>query len=225
MLTPLPNLNRFQQWPKVLLQAGVIGLSVFICLCLSLARLPGTEIAGVGANWFLIWVVCWSLKRNSFDSAIAGLGIGLIVDGLTGEILFLPTHIFGFIVVGFLTASLQKERYIQEDFISVALIAFAMAVLFETLIAIQLSIQTETQEWLPFLINPPVESTSPAEFLLLDPVVDPAVVNRVGFTLGEIWLQHQRIALGSAIVSSLWAPIVYYPLNRFWAWIEKNDRL
>ena len=35
-------------------------------------------------------------------------------------------------------------------------------------------------------------------------------------SLGKIWLYHQRIALSSAILSSLWAPALYYPLNRWW---------
>jgi hypothetical protein len=39
---------------------------------------------------------------------------------------------------------------------------------------------------------------------------------------GEIWLQHQRIALSSAIISSLWAPVLYYPLNRWWAFLEQK---
>jgi hypothetical protein len=35
-------------------------------------------------------------------------------------------------------------------------------------------------------------------------------------TLSEIWFYHQRIALSSAILSSLWAPVIYYPLSRWW---------
>jgi rod shape-determining protein MreD len=35
-------------------------------------------------------------------------------------------------------------------------------------------------------------------------------------TLMEIWSSHQRVALCSAILSSLWTPVVYFPLNRVW---------
>jgi cell shape-determining protein MreD len=35
-------------------------------------------------------------------------------------------------------------------------------------------------------------------------------------SLVEIWNYHQLIALSSAILSSLWAPIVYFPLNLWW---------
>jgi rod shape-determining protein MreD len=34
--------------------------------------------------------------------------------------------------------------------------------------------------------------------------------------LVQIWTDHQRVALCSAILSSLWAPVIYFPLNRLW---------
>ncbi|MEB3294956.1 MAG: rod shape-determining protein MreD, partial [Synechococcales bacterium] len=39
-------------------------------------------------------------------------------------------------------------------------------------------------------------------------------------SLVEIWKYHQLIALSSAILSSLWTPVLYFPLNRWWDWIE-----
>ena len=36
----------------------------------------------------------------------------------------------------------------------------------------------------------------------------------------DIWTYYQRVALASAILSSLWAPVVYYPLNRWWQQIK-----
>jgi rod shape-determining protein MreD len=100
----------------------------------------------------------------------------LIQDGMTAHA---PTHTISLMLVGILTARLQKERYLREDFISVALIAFAMAVVAETVTAIQYSIQGDR-------------------------------------SLVEIWTYHQLIALGSAVLSSLWAPVIYFPLNRWW---------
>jgi rod shape-determining protein MreD len=134
------------------------------------------ELLGIGPNWLLVWVVAWSLKRTPLQGAIAGMALGLIQDGMTAPH---PSHAISLGIVGYLTARIQKQRYIQEDFISVALIVFGMAVLAETVSALQ--------------------------FLLEG--------NRA---LAEIWSDHQRIALSSAILSSLWAPVVYYPLNRWW---------
>jgi rod shape-determining protein MreD len=136
-------------------------------------------IAGIGPNWLLVWVVIWSLKRSVWLGAIAGLVLGLIQDGLTTPD---PTHVLALVIVGVLTARLQKERFVQEDFITVAIVVFVMAMIGETVMAIQLS-------------------------LIKD-----------GPSLGEIWSYHPKILLSSAILSSLWAPILYWPLNKVWQW-------
>ncbi|MEL6247560.1 MAG: rod shape-determining protein MreD [Cyanobacteria bacterium J06648_16] len=166
-----------------LLNWTVTAVSVFICLLLLPSRLPGTELLGITPNWLLIWVVAWSVTRNVFDGAMAGLVLGLLQDGLTAP---QPTHVLSLVVVGVLTARLQKQRYIQEDIISVALIVFGMAVVAETVIALQITLH----HWI--LEDSPYRS------------------------LGQIWRYHQRVALSSAILSSLWAPALYYPLKYWW---------
>jgi rod shape-determining protein MreD len=180
------NLELSQSHPYALraLNWTVTAGSVVICLLLLPTRLPGMELLSIGPNWLLIWVVSWSVKRIALQGALAGLVLGLIQDGMTSPV---PTHALSLAIVGVLTARIQKQRYIREDFISIALIVFGMAVIAETVIAIQFTWQsfgtaaTETQR-----------------------------------NLGEIWGYHQQIALSSAILSSLWAPAIYYPLNRWW---------
>lgn len=134
------------------------------------------ELLGIGPNWLLIWLVTWSLRHSLLQSAIAGLILGLIQDGMTG---FYPSHIIGFGCIGFLTAWIGKQRYLQEGLISLLLLVFAMAVVAETATAIQYSLSG---------MRP----------------------------LAEIWQEYQRIALSSAILTSLWAPALYYPLNYWW---------
>jgi rod shape-determining protein MreD len=183
----LTRLDRlFDHYPlsRPIVSWGVTVLSVLVCLLLSPTRLPGMELGGIGPNWLLIWVVAWSLKRAPLQGALAGLILGMIQDGLTAP---QPTHALSLAVVGLLTARLQKQRYIQEDFISVALIVFGMAVLAETITAIQFSLEG-------------------------------------GRSLVEIWTYHQLVALSSAILSSLWAPIVYFPLNRWWALVKLTEQ-
>ncbi|MBD1921333.1 rod shape-determining protein MreD [Microcoleus sp. FACHB-831] len=170
------NLSHLSPWARQIVNAAVTVSSVVVCTLVLQTRLPGMELLGIGPNWLLVWVVAWSLKRTPFQGAIAGMALGLIQDGMTAPH---PSHAISLGIVGYLTARIQKQRYIQEDFISVALIVFGMAVLAETVSALQ--------------------------FLLEG--------NRA---LAEIWSDHQRIALSSAILSSLWAPVVYYPLNRWW---------
>lgn len=181
------NLTRWNPYALQALSWGVTVGSVLLCLLVLPTRFPGMELLDIGPNWLLIWVVAWSVKRSMLEGVIAGLVLGFIQDGMTSPS---PTHALSLVIVGALTARLQKQRYIQEDFISIALIVFGMAVLAETIIAIQFSLQ---------------------------------VFNTAGRELGNIWLYHQRIALSSAILSSLWAPVVYYPLNRWWEYMAEIE--
>ena len=184
MIRSKASFNPFNHpfYQKTVLNWLVNAGSVLLCLLILPVRLPGMELAGIGPNWLLIWVVAWSVKRNAFQGAMAGLVLGLLQDGMTS---LQPTHVISLVLVGMMTARLQKQRYIQEDFISIALIVFGMAVLSETILALQFSLQTDR-------------------------------------TLADIWPYQQRVAVASAILSSLWAPILYYPLSRWW---EKVDLL
>lgn len=155
-------------------------VSAVMALVLLPLRWPGMELAGIAPDWPLIWVVAWSIKRPPWQGLIAGIALGICQDGLVNpSIGWWPSHGLSLGTVGFLTALLQKDRLIQEDFISVALIVFAMAVIAETVMAIQWTVMGQRP-------------------------------------LGQIWFDHQRLALASAILSSLWAPLVYAPLSRLW---------
>ncbi|HZG40214.1 MAG TPA: rod shape-determining protein MreD [Nodosilinea sp.] len=183
-MTPSVRVSSLPLWRKPwVVNSAVTSASVLICLLLLPSRIPGMELLGVAPHWLLIWVVAWSMKRTQWEAALAGLVLGLLQDAMTSPH---PTHTLSLIVVGVLTARLQKQRYLQEDIITVALIVFAMAVIAETVLALQIS------------VNQLLSSAS-----LYPP-------------LGNIWLYHQRVALSSAILSSLWAPALYYPLNRWW---------
>ncbi|MBU7583688.1 MAG: rod shape-determining protein MreD [Nostoc sp. TH1S01] len=164
--------------PRVvqLLDLSVTVGSVLLCLLLLPTRFPGTELLGIGPNWLLIWVVAWSVKRSVWEGAIAGIVLGLLQDAMTSPN---PTHAVTLGVVGLLTGLVQKQRFIQEDFISIALIVFIMAILSESIFGLQLSLTGDRK-------------------------------------VEYIWAYYQRVALASAILSSLWAPVVYYPLNLWW---------
>ena len=108
--------------------------SVAICSLLLLLNFPGMEILGISPNWILILLIVWSVKRPIWQAAIAGISLGLIYDGITVST---PSHIISLVTVGVITASLNKQKYLGEDIISVVLIAFFMAVLAETITALQ----------------------------------------------------------------------------------------
>ncbi|MBH8577458.1 rod shape-determining protein MreD [Nostocaceae cyanobacterium CENA369] len=169
-------LARWHPAMRQLLDWAVTVGSVLLCLMMLPTRLPGMELLGIGPNWLLIWVVAWSVKRPVWEGLLAGVVMGLLQDAMTSPN---PTHAITLGLVGLLTGLIQKQRFIQEDFISIALIVFVMAILAETVFGLQLTLMGDRK----------------AEY---------------------IWGYYQRVALASAILSSLWAPVVYYPLNSWW---------
>jgi len=175
------------RWPKLsryCTNATVTLASVLLCLLLLPARLPGMELLGVAPNWLLIWVVSWSVKRTLWQAALAGWALGLLQDGMSEQV---PTRALSLLVVGVLTALLKKQKYVQEDFISVALIVFAMSAIAETVVAMQFS-------WYSWRAIEPVAFANPR----------------------EVWAYYQDVTLASALLSSMWAPALYYPLNYWW---------
>ncbi|MEH2295429.1 rod shape-determining protein MreD [Nostoc sp.] len=179
-------LARWHPGIRQLLGWIVTGGSVLLCLLLLPTRLPGMELLGIGPNWLLIWVVAWSVKRPVFSGAFAGIVLGLLQDSMTSPN---PTHALSLGIVGILTSLLQKQRFIEEDFISIAVIVFSMAVLAETIFGLQLTLIGDERK------------------------------------ITDIWTYYQRVALASAILSSLWAPVVYYPLNRWWQRMKSLEQL
>ena len=160
----------------------IIFTSVLFFSLLLLTRIPGMEILGIGPNWLLIWLVTWSSHSSIIEGLVAGLVLGLIQDAITAPY---PTHIIPLVFVGFVTAFLQKKRYFQEDFISIALVTFIMAIITESFMALQFGL----------------------------------VGNQ---SFAEVLIYHKQVALGSAVISSLWAPILYFPFSQFWK-VKKNN--
>ncbi|GAB1543095.1 rod shape-determining protein MreD [Scytonema sp. NUACC21] len=180
-ITPL---SRWNPLVRQIVDWGVTFGSVLLCLMILPTRFPGMELLGIGPNWTVIWVVAWSVKRTAFEGACAGIVLGLLQDAMTSPD---PTHALSLGIVGGLTGMLQKQRFIEEDFISIALIVFGMAVLAETIFASQLTFMGDAMA-------------------------------------ADIWNYFQRVALASAILSSLWAPVVYFPLNRWWQQLKQAEQ-
>ncbi|MEM7727350.1 MAG: rod shape-determining protein MreD [Cyanobacteria bacterium P01_A01_bin.45] len=187
-------LSSWKPHHRQLVDSLIIFTSVLLCLLLLPSRLPGTELVTIGPNWLLIWVVTWSVKRTAWQGGFAGIVLGLFQDGMTSAN---PTHAVSLGIVGFLTGLLKKQRFIQEDFISIALIVFLMEILATTIFAVQLS--GFSYGWLRF-----------------------GGENR---NFDNVWNYYQQVVLASAILSSLWAPVVYYPLNRWWQKLRSAEQV
>ncbi|BAZ90388.1 rod shape-determining protein MreD [Raphidiopsis curvata NIES-932] len=187
----IPPLKDWYPWLRKGLNWVIIFTSALICLLMSPTRFLGTELLGIAPNWPLIWLVAWSVKRPTIAGAFAGIIVGLLQDALTAPH---PSHAFSLAIVGILTSRLQKQRFIKEDFISIALIVFIMVLISNTVFVVQL-----------FFTN---NSCKPNCFQMIQ----------------DVRIYYQRSTLSSAILSSLWAPVVYYPLNHWWQKIIKLTR-
>lgn len=168
---------------RMMLNTGVTIASVLLCLLLLPTRLPGMELLHIAPDWLLIWLVTWSIQRTPTQSCFMGIILGLLQDAMTAP---WPTHALSLGLVGLLSSYLQKQRLIIDDLVSVALVVFGMAIVAETLLAVQFGIMGDR-------------------------------------SLDDIWIDHQRIALASAILSSLWAPALYLPLSHWWKLINPNN--
>jgi rod shape-determining protein MreD len=183
------KIEKLSKTNVILLNGLVIGFSVLICALLVPTRWPGMELISIAPNWLMMWVVAWSVKRSVWDGMVAGIALGAIQDGLSGS--HMPSHIFSLVAVGVLTALLQKQRYIQEEVVSIAIITFVMTGIAEAVTAIQYILQTRT--------------------------------SFADIASSPIWLRYQQVALASAILSSLWMPVLYYPLNSWWEKVESVE--
>ncbi|MEO0770290.1 MAG: rod shape-determining protein MreD [Cyanobacteria bacterium J06649_4] len=135
------------------------------------------------------WLLIWIVVWSMSRTPWDGAIAGLTLGLLQdGLTAPFPTHALGLALAGVLTARLRQRRFLQEDLISIALVVFGLAVITETAMALQLSAQFLSSEDNSTLYG----------------------------SLGSIWQYHQRVALSSAILSSLWAPALYYPLKRWW---------
>jgi rod shape-determining protein MreD len=187
-----PKMIKFDNLSKTnltILNGLVIGFSVLVCALLIPTRWPGMELINIAPNWLMMWVVAWSVKRSVWEGMVAGIVLGAIQDGMSGS--HLPSHVCSLVVVGVLTALLQKQRYIQEEIVSIAIITFFMTGIAEAVTAIQYILQTRT--------------------------------SFADITSSPIWLRYQQVALASAILSSLWMPVLYYPLNCWWEKVESVE--
>ena len=133
------------------------------------------------------WLLIWVVIWSIHHSIIDGAIAGIVVGLLQDGLTGpFPTHVLSLMIVGMLTTRLQRQRIIQENVVLVAFIVFGMAVIAATVMALQMSVRHLLWPESPYL------------------------------SLWQIWRTHQRVALSSAVLSSLWTPAIYYPLHRWW---------
>ena len=174
------------------LNLSILIASVCLCLLLLPTRLPGMEIIGVGPSWLVMWTIAWSLNRSIWHAATAGIVLGLIQDAMTfpttATLGTIPTHVLSLTTVGVLTVWLYKRRYLSDTILSVSIATFL------------LTIVSELTSGLQYLLQMTIEQSLAAS---LD-------------SFSYLWTNQSPVILIAAILSGLWMPILYYPLNLWW---------
>jgi rod shape-determining protein MreD len=183
------NLNPFV---RNILHISIVLASVGLCLLLLPSRLPGMEILGTGPSWLVMWTIAWSIRRSIWHAATAGIVLGLIQDGMTfpagATIGTVPTHVLSLTVVGVLAFLLHKRRYLDDSIFSVSIAAFMLTLVSEFVTGLQYFLETAIQR-------------SPEASL---------------DSLNYLWTNQSQVILIAAVLSGLWMPILYYPLNFWW---------
>lgn len=170
----------------------VIISSAGLCLLLLPTRFQGMEILGVGPSWVVMWTIAWSLRRSMWHAVTAGIVLGMIQDGMTlpnmSVIGTQPSHILSLTSVGVLVFWLCKRRYLTDEIVPVTIATFLLTIFNELITGCQYLLQTAI-------------SQSP------DASLD---------SFSHLWSNQSIVILITAVLSSLWMPILYYPLHLWW---------
>ncbi|MCM1982856.1 rod shape-determining protein MreD [Lyngbya confervoides BDU141951] len=102
-----------------------------------MTRLPGMSLNGTGPEWFVIWLVIWSIDRTVLQGGIAGIALGWLQDGLTAH---WPSHALGLALVGGVCAQLYSRRFWKTDLIATPVIVVAMVGLTQAILLLQFSL-------------------------------------------------------------------------------------
>jgi rod shape-determining protein MreD len=166
--------------------------SAGLCLLLLPTRLPGMEILGVSPSWLVMWTIAWSFHRSLWHAATAGVVLGLIQDGMTftstDTLGTIPTHVISLTTVGVLAFLLHKRRYLDDTVLSASIAAFGLTIVSEAITGLQYLLETAIER-------------SPADSL---------------DSLNYLWTNQFPLILVAAVLSGLWMPILYYPLQLCW---------
>ncbi len=170
---------------------AIVG-SVGLCLLLLPTRFPGMEILGIGPSWLVMWTIAWSLQRSLWHAATAGIVLGLIQDAMTLPSITtfgtLPSHVLSLTTVGVLTFWLCKRRYLTDRMIPVTIATFLLAIVSELVTGCQ------------YLLHTAMTISIEASF----------------DGIAHLWANQSPVTLITAVLSSLWMPILYYPLHIWW---------
>lgn len=187
-------------WQRILVNAAITGLSAALCLFLLPIRLPGMSLLGIGPNWVLIWVAAWSICRVPWLGALAGCLMGLAQDAVV------------------VASSPSGAGVAQESLMTIApshAVGLTLAGFVIALFQRRRIIEDDLVALVLLIFGTAIltETVMAGLYIFQDEALEAAV-----------WTHHQRLALSSAILSSLWGPAIYFPLKIWWQAIANVEK-
>ncbi|MEB3321685.1 MAG: rod shape-determining protein MreD [Synechococcaceae cyanobacterium] len=165
-------------------QPGWLATALLVPL-LTLAAPGWLRLAGVGPAWAVLWLLPWALADGRLSGAVAGLGLGLVLDALHGGPV---SQIPALVLLGWWWGRIGRRPPPIERSFSLALLALLGTVALDLSLVLQ---------WA--LLNGPVAPPS---------TVDPARLVRPGWTLADLAVAAPHLMLARAVLTSLLAPVL-----------------
>lgn len=187
------------------------------CLFLLWVPFPGLNLLGYRPNWMLVWLVFWCLGRPPWIGAIAGAIIGLLMDSVANPV---PSHLLSGIVVGALVGSWSRRQQAPPRTITLLLWIFLLVLLADGVFALQQVMPNRETGWPGWGSEEIPAGRAIIYSLNQDPTprqgIDPQLVGYPRLSLQEMLHRYLQIGLSRAIVTSLSAPLLLWPLQYLW---------
>jgi rod shape-determining protein MreD len=187
------------------------------CLFLLWIPLPGLSLLGYQPNWMIIWLLFWCLGRPAWVGAIAGAGIGLLIDSVANPE---PSHLLSSAVVGWLVGSWSRRQSAPPRTITLLLWLFLLVLLADGIFALQQMLPSGEVGWPSWGSEQVPPGRAIIYSLNQDPTprqgIDPHLVGNPRLSWPEMLYRYLQIGLSQAIVTSLSAPLLLWPLHYLW---------
>ncbi|MFM8605911.1 MAG: rod shape-determining protein MreD, partial [Cyanobium sp.] len=163
------------------------------------------KLAGVAPSWAVLWLLPWSLVDGPVSGALAGLGLGLLLDALhAGPVSQIPA----LLLLGWWWGRIgRRGRPIERSF-SLGLLALLGSLLLNLTLWIQFAL----------LARRPVEpmAQTMAVAAATDLGVDPALFAIPGWQLRDLLAAGLHTLLAQTLLTALLAPMLCSLLLLLW---------
>jgi rod shape-determining protein MreD len=197
---------------------GFTVATAIACLLLLWVPFPGLQLLGYRPDWMIVWLLFWCLGRPPWMGAIAGANVGLLLDSITTA--DGASHFLSCAVVGALVGFWSRRMQAPPRTITLLLWLFALVLLADSLYALQQLIPSHAAGW-PDWQPETMQSRRAIVYSLNQDLtprqgIDPQMVGHPPLTFQEMLHRYMLVGLSSAIVTSLCAPLLLWPLQYLW---------